>query len=170
MFRNRRVLDGDIENGSAPATYLPAAICASCVDQRMLGTVCPSLSVRVVGVIAPDRFSISCSACSAQKPRPDACVINNPIELRPIGGDLDHVVRIAEVGQIVRATGLRTVCRQSLVNADVEEPGVFLELVLVVYDHCVGRIGDRLVIEPPARERQPRRCARRERDVVAATL
>ena len=68
MFGKRRVLDGDVENGSAPATYLPAEICASCVDQRMLGTVCPSLSVRVVGVIAPGRFSMSCSACSAQKP------------------------------------------------------------------------------------------------------
>jgi len=35
-------LEGDAEVGSLPATYLPRAICANCVDQRMLGTVCPS--------------------------------------------------------------------------------------------------------------------------------
>ena len=54
-----------MEVGSVPATYLPPAIWANCVDHRMLGTVCPRLSVSVVGGIDPGRFSMSCSAWSA---------------------------------------------------------------------------------------------------------
>ncbi len=54
--------------GSAPATYLPPAICANCVDHRMFGTLCPWLSVSSVGCMDPGRFSISCRAWSIQKP------------------------------------------------------------------------------------------------------
>src|SRR6266478_8924189 len=60
-------LEGDVDVGSAPATYLPPAICANCVDQRIFGTVWPRLSVSVVGGIAPGRFSMSCSDWSTQK-------------------------------------------------------------------------------------------------------
>src|SRR5579872_3493915 len=60
-------LDGDADVGSAPATYRPPAIWANCVDHRMFGTVCPRLSVRVVGGMAPVSFSMSCSDCSTQK-------------------------------------------------------------------------------------------------------
>src|SRR2546428_14149491 len=61
-------LEGDVDVGSAPATYLPPAICANCVDHRMFGTLCPWLSVSSVGCMAPGRFSISCRAWSIQKP------------------------------------------------------------------------------------------------------
>src|SRR5258705_10528720 len=67
MFRSRLKLEGDVEVGSAPATYLPPAICANCVDHRMFGKTRPSLSTRTVGGIAPGRFSISCRDCSTQK-------------------------------------------------------------------------------------------------------
>src|SRR5213594_3111263 len=63
---SRCKLEGEVDVGSAPAAYLPAAICANCVDHRMFGTVCPQLSLRVVGAIAPGRFSMSCSDCSTQ--------------------------------------------------------------------------------------------------------
>ncbi len=53
--------------GSAPATYLPPQIWANCVDHRMFGTVCPSLSVSVVGAIDPGAFWMSRRACSDQK-------------------------------------------------------------------------------------------------------
>src|SRR5438132_1099946 len=63
---SRRVLAGELENGSAPCTYLPAAICANCVVQRMFGTVWPRLSVSVVGGIAKPVFLMSCNACRTQ--------------------------------------------------------------------------------------------------------
>src|SRR5258708_16095292 len=64
---SRCKLEGDVEVGSAPATYLPPAICANCVDHRMFGKARPSLSTRTVGDIEPGRFSISCKDCSTQK-------------------------------------------------------------------------------------------------------
>src|SRR2546427_9731503 len=65
---SRCKLEGDVDVGSAPATYLPPAICANWVDHRMFGTLCPWLSVSSVGCMAPGRFSISCRAWSIQKP------------------------------------------------------------------------------------------------------
>ena len=64
---SRCKLEGDADVGSAPATYLPPAICANCVDHRMLGTLCPWLSVSSVGGMAPGRFSMSIRACNTQK-------------------------------------------------------------------------------------------------------
>src|SRR3954447_12818352 len=65
-FVSRRVLEGDCEVGSAPARYLPAAICANWVVQRMFGKPLPSLSQRIVGCCAPARASMSSKACRSQ--------------------------------------------------------------------------------------------------------
>src|SRR5262245_32959279 len=59
-------LDGDFEVGSAPATYLPAAICANCVVHRMCGKRRPSLWRSIVGCCAPGRFWMSSSDCRSQ--------------------------------------------------------------------------------------------------------
>src|SRR5579871_4509187 len=66
-FGMRRVLAGDVDVGSAPATYFPAAICANWVVQRMFGNTRPSLSRMVVGGCAPAAFSRSSRACRSQK-------------------------------------------------------------------------------------------------------
>src|SRR5439155_22339760 len=73
----RRKLEGDVDVGSAPATYLPPAICANCVDHRMFGTLCQWQSVSSVGCMAPGRISISCSDWSLQNPgrSQDCCMI-----------------------------------------------------------------------------------------------
>jgi hypothetical protein len=63
---SRRVLGGDVDIGSAPATYLPPAIWASWVLHRMFGTTCLSLSVSVVGAIDPASLRMSSSACRSQ--------------------------------------------------------------------------------------------------------
>src|SRR6516162_11534594 len=44
---------------------------------------------------------------------------------------------------------------------------MFSELAFVLGDDCVGRIGDRLIVEPPPRKLGSRRGAGRERDVIA---
>ena len=94
-------------------------------------------------------------------------MIDDPVELWPVSSDLHHVVRIAEVRQVVRASGLRAVGRESLVDADVEETGMILELVLVSGDDRVRWIRDHFIVEPPTRKGCSGRRARRKSDVVA---
>src|SRR4051794_17200383 len=66
-FLSRRRLEGERDVGSPPAMYLPAAICANCVDQRIFGKPLPSLSHRIVGCCEPGRASMSSRACRSQK-------------------------------------------------------------------------------------------------------
>ena len=84
---------------------------------------------------------------------PNARVVDDPVELRPVGGDLDHVVGVAELRRVICASGLRGVRRKPFMDADIEEPRMLLQLVLVSCDDLVSRVGESFVIEPPARER-----------------
>ena len=76
-------------------------------------------------------------------------MVDDEVQLRPVRGRLHHVVGVPEQGRVVRPAGLRPVRREALVDADVEEPGVLLELLLVVDDDLVDRIRHGLVVEPP---------------------
>src|SRR5439155_22115342 len=100
----------------------------------------------------------------------EARVIDDPVELWPVSSDLHHVVRIAEVRQVVRASGLRAVGRESLVDADVEETGMILELVLVSGDDRVRWIRDHFIVEPPTRKGCSELRARSKSEVVALPL
>ena len=97
----------------------------------------------------------------------DARVVDDPVELRPIGRRLDHVVRIPEIRQVVWTARLRPIRGQAFVDADVEKSRMSLELILVGRNDLVGRVRDDFIVEAPTRERRAGRAARRERDVVA---
>ena len=80
------------------------------------------------------------------KARPDAGVVDDEVELRPVRRRFHDIVRVPVIRCVVWTAGLRPTCRQTLVDADVEEARVFSELVFVLSDDCIGRIGDRLIV------------------------
>src|SRR5207245_1269655 len=75
--------------------------------------------------------------------RPDARMIDDEVELRPIGCRLGNVCGVASLGNVGRARS------EPLVDADIEETGASLQLLLVLDDELVCRVGHRLVIDPP---------------------
>src|SRR4029453_9423144 len=99
--------------------------------------------------------------------RPDASVVHDEVELRPIAAGVHEIVGIAELRNVIGAAWLRSVRRQSFVNADVEESRMVSQHPLVARDHLVGRIRDLFVIEAPPRKVRTGESAGRERDVVA---
>ena len=94
-------------------------------------------------------------------------MIDDEVELRPVRGRLHQVVGVPVIRRVVRPARLGSRCRQSLVDADVEEPRMLPELVPVRVDDRVGGIGDHLVIQPPLGEFGPGEGAGRVRNAVA---
>src|SRR6202030_2050304 len=99
--------------------------------------------------------------------RPDAGVIDDEIELRPVGSCLHEVVWVSVIWQVVRPARLRSIRRKALVDANVKEPRMFSELGFVLSDDCIGRVGDLLVVQAPHRKLRSGRVAGCERYIIA---
>src|SRR5439155_12990233 len=81
-----------------------------------------------------------------EEARPEAGVVDDEIELRPVVRDLRQIAWGSLLGYVRRCR------RQSLVDADVEEARMLFQLLAVVADELVSGISDLLVVEPPLLE------------------
>ena len=94
---------------------------------------------------------------------PDARMVDEEVQVRPVLGRLSDVGGVAVLG-IVRWVG-----REPFVDAEIEEAGMVLELLLVSGDDLVDGVGHDLVVETPSGHEaiRIRVDLRRRRDVVA---
>src|SRR3989441_11467204 len=81
-----------------------------------------------------------------EETRPEASVVDDEIEFRPVVRDLRQIARGSLLGRVRRGR------REPLVDADVEEARMLFQLFAVVPDELVSGISDLLVVEPPRSE------------------